>query len=232
MKVEFDQVVFKSELDRMLSRKYVIMISLVFAFVSAIATYAIAYYHDTYRPILEPREIAIIDVWFRVSLSILTSAFAVLIIYPLGSAAMSCLYAITPKRAKSIKERIDKEMGTKIPIEIDKIALRKLFSDSFPDEKFSSFCEVLKECSKDVCKREYGKLAEIIMFHSPYCSINDKYKKTVKGKQEWNFTPFCADFYSALGINKPSTCDRSYYDNTQEDIIKKYRSIIDYDRNT
>lgn len=223
--MKINREIFDSELKKMLDHKNARVILVVIFFVSFIALSGIAFYHDTYFQLFELRELAKMDVWFRICLSICAIAFITLIIWPIGSVLMAYLYAI-PQIPRN-KTDNSQEMGGSVQLEINRIALRKLFSQDFSDDKFLVFCQKLESSQTSFKLRDYGKLADIILFHSPYCSKEKNYMKRMNYEDVPKFTSYCKDFFSALGITT-SNYNNNYYTEAQEKVINEFGDIIDY----
>ena len=225
----FNRDIYRFEVDRMLNHPRAINVFIIILLVCAIAMIAIAYQHDTYFYAFDVKELAKMDTWFRIFSYILIITGALFAFWPSLSILFAACCAIIPPVTQKIDERIKKEGDRPVQsATFDKVALKALFSDSFPEDKFEDFYKTLCNNQPLLNIVDIGKLAEIIMYHSPYCSESPKYKKKREGKVVGNFRPYCKDFYSATGVHS-SSFDHNYFSKSQQNVINMFREIIDYD---
>lgn len=131
-------------------------------------------------------------------------------------------------------EVIDVENGdeqiTVCHITLNRDLFKKLFSQDMPDEKFDNMCSKVLEKAPFYCKRNYGELACIIMYQSRYCSSEDKYWRISKigDKESRCFSPYCRDFFSALGLEY-STTNKSYYETKNDVVLNDFKDILEID---
>ena len=111
-------------------------------------------------------------------------------------------------------------------INLNKDMLKLLFSESFSDDMFNDFCSKIEEKSNIYCKRNYGEIALIILEKSKYASQDTKYKRKSKGDMVPNFKQYLNDFYQALGITKPYSEDKGYYDTQNSVVFNDFKAIL------
>ena len=220
--------VFYSKFNTMLNHQRAVIALIIIIAISAIAMMATAYLHDTYISVYELKELARMDVWFRVFYSVFLITSSFFIFWPLAGAFYALACAYSPTVSKKVDEQIKKDGESPIRLAINEEMFRALFSESFTNDKFEAFCKALQDNESSLKKCDIGKLAERIMYHSPYCSDNDKYKKKRQFEKEWNFTPYCKDFYYALGISS-SIYDPGYFTKSPLAILDKFSTLIDDD---
>lgn len=224
--MNFNKKLFYSELEKMLNHPRAIYVFISIIAISAIAMCAIAYLHDTYNSFFEMKELAKMDVWVRVFGTVLILMVSMFILWPIYSSIHALICALSPAAAKKIEEGIQKDGESPVELKIDKEALKLLFSDSFSEKRFDAFYEALCKNQTSLKKCDIGKLAHHIMYNTTYYSTDKKYQKTRNYNQERNFTPYCKDFYSAVGIIS-STYDRNYFDKSPLSTLELFRPIFE-----
>ena len=132
------------------------------------------------------------------------------------------------KEARIVEDQKDdnKEEVLNGPISIDKESFKKLFSEDMTEEKINELCSRMYEKASSYSKRNYGQLAFIIMFQSRYCSTEGKYIQTRQGNKIGCFSPYCQDFYSAIGLT-PSSLDKGYYETTNTVVLDDFKDILE-----
>lgn len=120
----------------------------------------------------------------------------------------------------------DEKQTLGCPISIDTEAFRRLFSDDLSEEKFNALCSRMYEKASSYSKRNYGQLAHIIMFRSRYYSTDDKYIQIRQGNKTSCFSPYCQDFYAAIGLT-PSSLDKGYYETMNTVVLDDFKDILD-----
>lgn len=120
----------------------------------------------------------------------------------------------------------DEEQIQSCRISIDIESFRKLFSNDLTDDRFNALCTRMSEKASIYSKRNYGQLAYIIMYQSRYCSTEKKYYYFKKGDKTPCFSPYCQDFYSAIGL-VPSSVDRGYYETKNTVVLDEFKDILE-----
>lgn len=218
MKFSLDKARYYKSLNRRLNHKWLIITFVCLITVFTLAACAIAYCHDTYYSLFPPINLAKMDVWCRICLSLLVLTVILFILWPIGSVVLSLLDSLSISR----NDRNVQKGG----LSINNNKLRSLFSPSFTDDKYLLFCSRLEEKTSKYRSRDYGRLALYIMEHTKYSSEEDKYKRTIGVDKIGNFTPYIKDFFEAIG-RIPSSTDKGYYDYNLDEMKKDFQDIFD-----